>query len=304
MSDTEQHDVMAIRLEEGVPVGDVDLGAVRSGLQSDRNTVRIHAAEVAAGIATDDSDEAAVLVPDLAHALDDELRTVVYQTTIATTQIAEDHPLALEPAIDPLVDTLDHDLPLVRTLAARSLGFVALERPDLFVEHVDTLVDVTRRETEDVVSEDAVTRADLDPEQRQSLQQINKESQIRQLVTRAITANLLVEVAAYDPDALAPYADEFVELLDDDDTSVAVPSADVVATLAEADVADLSHAVDPLCDLLDHEDEGLAANAVTALGFVGDARAVGPLRDLAAADDADEDLRELADRTAGFIDDA
>lgn len=301
MSDAPSHDVMAIELEDGVPTDPVDEDVLRSGLESDDDRVRSQAATVAAGLATEDSEAVEDLLETFFDLLGDDSATVVYQSATALALLAEDAPDRFEPGVEPLVDLLDHDLPLVRMLAARALALVAIERPEYLTDQVDRLVDATARTPEDVVDESGPSDPDLRQAQRESLREVNREGRSQQIVSRQITANLLVEVAEHDPAVVAPRADAFVDLLADEDADVAVPATRVVAALAERDPESVADARDPLVDLLSHPDDTVVANAVQALGFLGDESAVEPLRALAEGDDRDPDLQAMAAETADFL---
>jgi hypothetical protein len=99
MAETTDNEVMAVELDEGEPVGPVDLDVVRSGLESEQNMVRTHAANVALGVARHDTDRAVALAPALRDALRDDHRVVVHRTAAALVVVAEEAPDRVEPVV-------------------------------------------------------------------------------------------------------------------------------------------------------------------------------------------------------------
>lgn len=309
MSDAERHDIMAVDPDEDVSPTDLSFDVLRSGLESDDATVRTHAARVAAAASRDDPAGLAPVVPDLTDRLSDEQNVVAYQSLIALSNLAEEEPDMLADSIGALVEVLDSDLPLIGSLASRTLGYVALERPDLFTDQVEALVAAAAIEPTGILEDEDLAEADwFDQSQYDHVAQLDQEKETRGVYRRKIIAKLLVEVAEDDPEALVPYVDEFVALLDDDDAGVVASCTDVLGAVARADPDAAGDLVDPLCDCLDHHDQGVVVNAVTALGYAGDPAAIEPLRELAdGADDDDrafeDDVYALADETAAFLED-
>lgn len=307
MTEQSTHEIMTVEMDDGVPTEPVSVETLQSGLESDTASVRTEAARVAAGVAERDPETVVTVLPTLIDLLDDDQRVVVYQTAMALSVVAEDHYDELEPAIDPLVELTTHELKLIRLLAARTLGFIALERADLFVEHVGDLVEATIEEPEGVFDDEELREHVDNDRVRGGFRQVNTQHELRQMYTRNVTVNLLIEVAEHDPTAMEPHVDTFVELLGDDDPGIARGSAEILGYVAREEVADLDAAVDPLVDLLDHFDESVVATAITTLGFVGDPAAAESLWQLADErddEDADHpaDLYDLAAETADFLD--
>lgn len=300
MADPGGHPIEAVELAEGVPRDDVAPATVRSGLESDRATVRSTAATVAAGLAQSDPDALSELAPALVDRLGDDQRVVVYQSLIALSHVARDDPGSLVPAVDRLVARLSDDLPVIRTLSARILGFVVLERPGVLADHAGALVDAALADPDEVLDADAIADEVSDRHGRRSLEEVNRRARTQTVLARQTVANVLVEVAAHDPDAVGAHVDGVVDLLEDD-AGVVTAAADVLRILAEADPALVEPTIDSLCDVLDHPDESVVATAVPALGHAGDPSAVSALRDLAADEDRSAELRELAAETADFL---
>jgi len=310
MEETTDHEVMAVELDEGEPVGSVDLDVVRSGLASDENMVRTRAANVALGVARADVDRAVELAPALRDALRDDHRVVVHRTAAALAIVAEEAPERVEPAVDRLVELLDYDVPSVETSAARSLGALAVEKPAALVDHVDALVAATVEEPEDVVDPESIAEAEYD-DQARTLNLYNASHVTEQAGARHVTANLLVAVADDHPDALASHVPELVDALSTNDATVLTALVDTLGSVAQADADAVAQAdanavagtsaVDALSGLLDHPDETVVATTVATLGYVGDPAAVDSLRELAGDGDRDADLREFAAETADVL---
>lgn len=299
MTDATSHEILSVDPEDGVDPDDVSLAALRSGLDSDDDQVRTHAAKVAAVLAQSDVDAVADLLDALADRLEDQWNVVVYQTMIALHTVAEERPGDLEPVVPEVVGVLHRDLPVLKVLTARTLGHVAVDDAGTLTDHVEVLVDAVREEPDDILDRENLEEATR--EDHTYHERVNREGQTQQTLAREIVANVLVEVTEADPAAVEPHVSSVIDLLGDDDGAVVSASADVVGTIGRADAAAVADAVDPLCDLLDHRDEAVAANAISALGYVGDPAAVDPLREVAEDEARDEELRELAADTADFL---
>lgn len=304
MTDATTHEIMSVELDEDDPPEDVSVETVRSGLESEDNLVRAHAAHVAAGLTAGDLDAAKEVLPTLIDCLDDERTAVVVQCSVALTVIAEDEPSLLEPAVSSLVDLLDHDLSIVRSHAARILGLVALEHPEYLRDYVDVFVEAISREPTKPIDRETLAEKTDGMKWDDGLEQINRDEEERQVFTRGVAANLLVEVAELDPSLVESHVPRFISLLDDVDLRVVLACVEILGTIAEEDPDAVTEAVGPLEELLTHDDETVVANAIMTLGFIQDPATVEPLRELAdghQAQERDDDLRELAAETADFI---
>lgn len=304
MTDAPSHDILAVTVGPDDPADDVPVETLRSGLRSEDESVRLHAANVASFVPREDVETVKAVRDELFDLLTDDLGVVVYQATIALSLIAEDEPALLEPAVSRLVELLDGTHRSAATISATALGHVAVSHPEFLVDEVEELLATTARQPGAVFDDEAVEEQKRKHPKRKQLRYVNREERSRRQHARLVTANLLVEVAEYDPALLVPYADDLASLLRVDDVAVATAIADVVATVAPEDRAAFASAVDPLVDRLDHPDDVFVATAVTALGFVGDPAAVDGLRALADDDGRAGDLRDLAAETATFIEEA
>lgn len=301
MTDEGGHPIEGVEFREGVPTEAVAPETIRSGLASDRASVRSRAATAAAGLTHRDPGAVLALAPTLVDCLQSDQRVVVYQCLLALSHVAEDDPAALVPAVDRLVALLSWDLSLVRMLAARILGAVVRERPAALVPHAGALVAAASREPSAVLDPTEIAEGIENRHARESLQRVNRDEQVQQARARETLVNVLVVVAGHDPAAVAPHVADLAELLADDSAAVVAAAADSCRLVAEADPAAAGPARDALCDALAHPAEAVVAAAVPALGYLGDPAAIEPLQALAADADRSAELRDLARDTADFL---
>ncbi|WP_049899434.1 HEAT repeat domain-containing protein [Halococcus agarilyticus] len=293
-------DIRELDPDEITPA-DVDIEHVRAALTDEENLVRTHAAKIAGTLANQDPDVVVALVPTLLDRLAEDHSVVLKESLTALALVADERPAELADGVPALVDLLDHDLPLVRTFAARVVRPLAAEHPEWFATELDDLLATLDGEITDLVEElEEPPMGGLSTFEQ--YRAIGEEGRKRQLAARAVAANVVVAVAEADSDAVVEHVPELVDLLDGDDTLLVATSADAIANVAEDHPDAATAAVEPLCACLDGHDETARASAVAALGFVGDDEAVGPLREVANDEEADEDLRALAADTADWLD--
>ncbi|MFB6074994.1 MAG: HEAT repeat domain-containing protein [Haloarculaceae archaeon] len=297
MTDAETAPVMDIDPDEVTP-GTVDYDAVRAGFHHEEGLVKNRAADVTTALAEADIDAVDPLLEDVIAALEDDNVNVVKKATAVLSVVAEEDPDRLEDAVGPLVRTLDHDLPLIQTFAVRALRPIAMEHPEWFGPHVGELADRVEEGRHHMVdAEDP----DVDQEVRQTLSKINASEGRKQLIAYSVAANLIVEVAEVDPDAVLPHVDHLVEMLDDVTPVAAGTIAEALGRIARDDPEAVAHAVDPLTEWVDYADEAIAGRVIRALGYIGDPAAAPAIRAVAEDEDRDEDLRDLARETADFL---
>lgn len=301
MADPNPDDLMALDPETVAPA-DLAVEDLRARLAVEENLVRTRAAQLTAVLAAEDTERAVSLVPTLLDRLvaDDDHSVVLKATLTALVPIADDRPDALDGGARPLVPLLGHDLPLIRTFAARVVRPLAAEHPEWFVPHVGTLIDVLGREDHDL-SEDVETMPGKQDPTNEQYRNMTQEIEQRRFIARGVAANLLLAVSETEPGALEGHVTGLIDLLDVEDASVVAASAGAIAGLAQETPSAAREATQPLCGCLDSPDDTVRARAVTALGFLGDPAAVEPLRAVADDPDADEDLRALAAETAGWL---
>lgn len=284
-----------------VTTADIDIERVRAGLTDEENLVRTHAAKIAGALAAHDVDAVTPLVSTLLDRLAEDHSVVLKESLTALALVADERPAELADGVPALVDLLDDELPLIRTFAARVVRPLAAEQPEWFAAELDGLLTVLDSEITNLVEglEEPPMGGLSTFEQYRA---IGEEGRKRQLAARAVAANVVVAVAEADSAAVVEHVPAIVDLLDSDDTLLITTSADVIASVAEDHPDATGAAVEPLCVCLDTHDGAARANVVTALGYIGDDTAVGPLREVANDADADEDLRALAAETADWLD--
>lgn len=303
MSDATNHEILDVDVVEDEPLEGVSPALIRSGLESEDPIVRAHAARVAESMASGDPDAILEVIPAVIDGLDDDRRVVVTKCTITLSTLSGDHPEALEPAVPRLVELVGNDLSLVRVLASQSLGQIALENPETLLGHEDLLVDALFLEHEDAIDRETLAEETDSSTTFEVVNRMNLDEDARHMVSKSVAANLLVEVGERDPERLVADADRIVAALEAA-PSATVPCLQVLGQIAREDRSAVAGATDAVVDFLDSPDEEEVASAISALGYVRDPDAIEPLRDLSADENRDENLRALAEETAGFIEDA
>jgi hypothetical protein len=300
MPATGADDIRDIDPETATP-GEVDIERVESGLRSDDNLVRTHAAQLTTALAAEDPHSIQPLVPTLSGLFDDDRAVVLKEVLFALSLLADDEPEAVVDVAGDLPAVLNHDLPIVNSAAARVLRPLAAERPDAFTDHVDQLLAVVERPVSDPM-EGLEPSPNPDAVRTETVENIRGQSRRRQLAARVVAVHVVVEVAEIKPASVSPHSDRLLALLDDDNPAVRAAAAGTLAALAEHRPTELNEVVPPLIDALDDVDETVRARAVAALGHLGNDAAVDPLREVAGKEDTDADLRDLAAETADFLD--
>lgn len=279
----------------------VDRADLRAALIDGSNRQRVHGAKVIATLAASDPDYVEPLVPTIAETLGDDRIVVNRELASALASVANIALETLEPAVGPLVALLNHDVPVVRGVAAMPVRLLALERPDWFVPHADMLLTVLEDQISDPT--DGYDGVPLEEPDRYELHHsIAQDEERRQLVARTVAAAVLVEVADREPTILSADTDRLVALVGADDPAVVGTVADVIGSLANAGI-EVEAATTPLCGALttwDHDDS-VRARIVRALGYLEDPEAIAPLQRVAYEDDTSMELRELASETAVWL---
>lgn len=284
---------------EAFSVGDVPVDLIVAGLESDDNLVRKKAATLNAALAAEDVELVLDHLDRTFDLLDDERAVVIRETVVALMWVAEERPDALEDGVADLVGVLTHDLPLIQNYGAQAVQLLGAERPEWFVPHVESVVDVVEHERINPLSDDGVEKMNQDTAEQ--YRELNHAEDRRHMAARTVAGHVLIELSDIDPAAVAPHADRLVDLLSHDSLGTRTWSAAAIGNLAQYDADLVADAVDPLGELAANSDEMAAANAVTALGHIGDDGAVEPLREAADDDSVDEDVRALASETADFL---
>lgn len=241
------------------------------------------------------------------EALDDGYPVAESAAALVCLELAPDHPEAVRPAVPRLVAMLGEVPPRKGFRAAQALVPLLEADATPFVSTTDGLVDVVSDPPE-VETPGPEELADLPETERKQRNETlsSRREEIQQDLSRTygiqeFAAHALVEVAKEDPDALRDHVDDIRAGLDADPAAVRAATTDALATLAGADPDAIDPAVDDLVALVGADTNGVQAYAIRALGQAGATEAVEPLRELAADDDADPDLTELAGETADFL---
>lgn len=299
MGVTELDDLKSVDAES-FSVGDVPVDLVAAGLESDDNLVRKKAATLNAALAAEDVELVLDHLDVTVDLLDDERAVVVRESVVTLSWVAEERPGALEDRVGDLVGVMKHELPLVQNYGAQAVQILGADYPEWFVPHVADVIDVVEDERVNPLD-------DGNPDQRdqngaEQYRNLDRADDQRHMAARTVAGHVLIEISDIDPGAVAPHADRLIDLLSHDSLGTRTWSAAAVGNLAQHDPDLVTDAVDPLTEMVDSSDEMAAANAVSALGHIGDERAVEPLRAAADADGVDEDVRALAAETADFLD--
>lgn len=299
MTHATESDIRELDPDEVTPA-DVDIDRVRAGLTDEENLVRTHATKIAGVLAAHDADAVVPVVPTLIDRLAEDHSVVLKESLTALAFVADERPAELADGTAALVDLLDHDLPLVRTFAARVVRPLAAEQPEWFATELDGLLAALDRETAAPV-QGLETPPTGEFSATEPPQPMDEGRRNRQLLVQAVAANVVAAVAETDRDAVVDHVPALADLLERDNGLLVATSADAIASIAEVRPDAASVAVEPLCACLGNHDTAARASAVTALGFVGDSAAIGPLREVANDEEADDDLRALAAETADWI---
>lgn len=313
MTDSRHAGVLALDPGEAIPAA-VSTDDLRAALDADDNQTRVHAAAIAARLASIDTTAVEPLTPALIARLDDDRVAVLRDSLTALAFVARDDVTLVRDAVPGLVDLLAHDVPIVRSFAARPVRTIAVDEPDWFTAHVDGLLDVVETPIQDpTAAADGASAApnpglatgaqdsDVAPEFVETKASIAEAEERRQFAARTIAANVLVEVATHDPDAIEPQLGRVLDCLDSDGPAVQAAMVDVVGALAESGNVQPGAVIDPLCGCLDSDDDAIRARAIRALGHLKEPDAIPGLRAVAREDDAPGELRTLADETADWL---
>lgn len=313
MTDSRHAGVLALDPGEVTPAA-VSTDDLRAALDADDNQTRVHAAAIAARLASIDTTAVEPLTPTLIARLDDDRVAVLRDSLTALSFVARDDVELVRDAVPGLVDLLAHDVPIVRSFAARPVRTIALDEPDWFTAHVDGLLAVVETPIQDpTAAADGASAApdpglaagtqegDVAPEFVETQASIAEAEERRQFAARTIAANVLVEVATHDPDAIAQHIGRVIDCLDSDGPAVQAAMVDVVGALAESGHVRPDAVIDPLCRCLDSDDDAIRARALRALGHLQDPAAIPSIRAVAEDDDAPGDLRTLAAETADWL---
>ncbi|WP_247003874.1 HEAT repeat domain-containing protein [Halosolutus gelatinilyticus] len=287
---------------ESVSPGDVDDAEIRAALSSSNPLVRQRGAAVCETLAAEAVDAVRPFFDDIASLAADDSIAVVLRAIAVLQTVAERDPGALEGRLEGLVDAVETDIADVQLTGARALGTIVVARPALVAPHARRLIAAVRATELDPDVSDFGDVVD-DEVTRRTLQDHEEEERTRWIAGRRTLVNVVVAVAEAAPRSTADAVPDLVALLDDADPIVTGGAVDALGELAATNPDAVAPARDPLIDCLDHDQVVVRARAIRALGHLGDDAAVSKLRAVAAAD-PNGDVRELASDTADFLADA
>lgn len=207
-------------------------------------------------------DPTAVLdaVPGLAAAGEDGAESLRTQLLYIFAQVSKEHPEALLPAVDLLIDSIHSEDTTDQTNALSTLGRIASHYPDVGLRVVDPVVALLNQE------EDQVRRNAM---------------------------GLLADVAQEHPDSVIAHADTIAAGLTDTDERVRVHTGITLNRSGRADPSAIADQADQLRAALDDPHPEVRANACTLIGNASVPVSTDKLRDL-RQHDPDNRVREQA----------
>lgn len=284
-----------------VAPGDADEPAVREALSSSIPTVRQRGVDVCASLADADVSAVDPFLDDVAALAADDNAPIALRAIDVLKTVAVADPDALDGRLDALVDATAADVVDVQLTAATVLGKLVVDRPDLVAPYAGRLAEAVRA-TEPGEREQFGEFVD-DPVTRRTLEEHTEAERKRRVSGRRTLVNVVVAVTEQVPESALDAVDGLVALLDDTDPGVAGAAVDALGELAAADPDAVAPVRDRLTDCLGHGRTFVRVRSVRALGRLGDDAVVPRLRTLAEEDD-DEDVREIAGETADYLDGA
>ncbi|WP_264555027.1 HEAT repeat domain-containing protein [Halocatena marina] len=284
---------------ESIAPEDIDETEVHTALSSSDPMVRQRGIAVCETLAGDGIDTVRLFLDDVATLAGDSNTVVSLRAISVLDSVAEMDLAALEGRLSDLVGVLDADVVDVQLTGATILGKLVVERSDLLEPYTKQLIEAIHiteldQEIEDVsdVVDDRVTR--------QTLQEHVMGERSRRMASRRTLINVVVALIEEEPRSAFDAVDSLVTLLDDVDPAVIGGAVNALGELAAVNPDVVAPASDHLIDCLDHDRTAVRVRSIWALGHLGDDAVVPKLRTIAATDD-DEDVREIAEKTANFL---
>ena len=284
---------------ESLSPEDVDGAEVRAALDAENVLVRRRGAAACSTLAAADIDAVRPFLDRLAAIAGDDDSPVALPAIAALNEVAEADPDALDGRLSGLVDALDSEIVDVQLTAAVALGKLVVARPDLLAPHATRMIAALRESEPDRERQSYGELVDH-PGTQQTLEEHEEGERRRRTSARRTLINVVVAVTEGVPESVLNVVDDLVTLLDDVDPTVSGGAVDALGELAATDPDAVAPVRDRLADCLDHDRTVVRARAIRALGRLGDDAVVPDLRTVAETD-ADEDVREIAGETAAFL---
>jgi len=298
--------------EESAPLEGVDTGSdvlddedreqIREALASETNIRRNEAAQALSQLAERDPETVRPFVDDLLPLLDDDRNAVAQQAGTALLALAREHPEEFVGSVPAVFALIEREFNSLELLGTQIVVQVVLEQPEAVAPHLDRIAAVLDGRSPAYETTEGIEMVD-DEEARQTMLEHDKQEHQLLIQSQGRLANVLTAAAEGAPETAADHVDSLVGLFDSPDNTVVGAAIDAVAEIAQADPDAAAEAFDGLVACLTHTNDTVRARAVQALGHLGDDRAVGPLEDRARVEN-DEDLADLAEETAAFLDES
>lgn len=284
---------------ESISPRDIDESKVHAALSAPNPTVRRRGMDVCLTLAKSDIDAVRPFLDDIAPLAGDDNAVVALRAIAILGTVSHSEPAALEGRLSGLVGALDTDIVDVQLNSGPVFRKLAIERPDLLVPHTRQLIEAIRgtefdREIRDFgdVIDDRVTR--------QTLQTHEMGERRRRVASRRTLINVVVALVENNPRSMRDIVVDLLTLLDDVDPAITSGAVAALGQLAATEPDAVAPVSDRVIDCLDHDRSAVRARAIWALGHLGDDAAVSKLQTIAETDDDDE-IRNIANETANFL---
>jgi len=292
---------------EGVDTGsealdDEDRAQIRAALTSETNIRRNEAAQALSQLAERDPSTVRPFVDDLLPLLDDDRNAVAQQAGTALLGVAREYPADLADSVPAVFGLIEREFNSLELLGTQIVVQVVLNEPEAVTPHLDRIAAVLDGRSPAYETTDGIDMVD-DEEARQTMLEHDKQEHQLLVQSQGRLANVVTAAAEGDPETAADHLDALVGLFDTPDVTVVGAAIDAVSEIAQADPDAAGEAFDALVACLNHTNDTVRARAIQALGYLGDDRAVGPLEDRARVE-TDDDIADLAEETAAFLDDS
>ncbi|WEL17113.1 HEAT repeats containing protein [Halorhabdus sp. SVX81] len=278
----------------------VTVADIRPYLEADEDITRKRALDVCQAVAYVDSERIAPLIPDLLDFVEDDFLAVKHSALGAIGHLVPDEPDAVAEGAEKLTRELSGKTPLTRFLAAKSVAFLAFERPGALVDHVDALVAALDQDGPTLPDEPAGSQftGPDDPVREEIGKNVAQNENARELAAKA-----LVAVAETDPDAIVPHLEALGPYVDDRNEIVSGPLIEIVSTLAADDYTIPDGIAERVESTLPDGSTQLRARSLRALGYLSATDAADTVRTVAEEAD-DEELAAFAADTAEWLESA
>lgn len=281
---------------------DEDREQIREALASETNIRRNEAAQALSQLAERDPSVVRPFVDDLLPLLDDDRNSVAQQAGTALLGVVREYPEDIVDSVPAVFGLIERDFNSLELLGTQIIVQVVLNEPEAVAPHLDRIAAVLDGRSPAYETTEGIEMVD-DEEARQTMLEHDKQEHQLLIQSQGRLANVVTAAAEGDPETAADHLDALVGLFDTPDVTVIGAAIDAVSEIAQADPDAAAEAYDALVACLNHTNDTVRARAIRALGYLGDDRAVDPLEDRARVE-TDEDVADLAEETAAFLDES